>query len=463
MANSTSKKRPPVRKKRYGKNKTAAIAVAVVCIVLIVAIVAAYLYLGPAYAIFDYNYDGASVLYQRISLSTGVSFPSNCVRDGYTFDGWYLDSACTLPAEENIVTLIFGDTYYAKWVKDSTDDNDGTDVVANGDLSVHFLELGNKYTGDCVYIKAGDVDILIDAGSKNDSGSTITSYLNNYVTDGTLEYVIATHAHEDHISGFYGENGVFANFKTETIIEFALTNKTSTSTSTVYGKYVAARKNEVSEGAVCYTAAQCFDEADGAQRVYQLTDDISLEILYSYYYYNTQSSGENDYSVCVMIHQGDNNYLFTGDLEKQGEEKMVEYYESIDDPLPHCVLYKAGHHGSKTSSSETLMAAITPEYVCVCCCCGTAEYTDNNSNQFPTQQFINNVAPYTDKVYVTTIVDNYVEKSKWSDEGTVQSMNGNIVFSCTDGVVSIHCSNNDLILKETDWFKQNRTCPEAWQ
>ena len=30
-------------------------------------------------------------------------------------------------------------------------------VTVNGELEIHFLELGNKYTGDCTYIKAGDV------------------------------------------------------------------------------------------------------------------------------------------------------------------------------------------------------------------------------------------------------------------------------------------------------------------
>ena len=142
---------------------------------------------------------------------------------------------------------------------------------------------------------------------------------------------------------------------------------------------------------------------------------------------------------------------------------MVEYYQNQNDPLPHCVLYKAGHHGSKTSSSSELMAAITPEYVCVCCCCGTSEYTDTDANQFPTQEFINNVALYTDNVYVTTIVDNYVPRNEWSKNGTVKSMNGNIVFTCSNGEISVRCSNNETKLKDTEWFKAHRTCPSAWR
>ncbi len=149
-------------------------------------------------------------------------------------------------------------------------------------------------------------------------------------------------------------------------------------------------------------------------------------------------------------------------MEADGEIKMVDYYNEKNNPLPQCVLYKAGHHGSKTSSTKELMRAIKPQYVCVCCCCGTSEYTDTDANQFPTQAFVDNVAPYTDKVFVTTLVDNYVTNKSWKTQGTVQPMNGNIVFRCDNGEISVNCSNNNTKLKDTDWFKQHRTCPDAW-
>ena len=74
--------------------------------------------------------------------------------------------------------------------------------VEDADIAVHFIELGNKYTGDCTLIKVGDVEVLIDCGSRADSVMTVSGYINNYVTDGKLEYVIITHAHQDHYAGF---------------------------------------------------------------------------------------------------------------------------------------------------------------------------------------------------------------------------------------------------------------------
>ena len=46
---------------------------------------------------------------------------------------------------------------------------------------------------------------------------------------------------------------------------------------------------------------------------------IELEILYNYYYEN-KTSDENNYSVCFMLRRGEEQFLFTGDLEEKGEE-----------------------------------------------------------------------------------------------------------------------------------------------
>ena len=331
--------------------------------------------------------------------------------------------------------------------------SDTYDINANsrgkGEVSITFLELGNKYTGDCTYIKVGDVDILIDAGSKTSSVATIDSYLKKHVTDGTLEYVIVTHAHEDHYAGFATNedaNSIFDLYECEMIIDFSQITE-GKSEKKMYKNYIRERDAEVKAGAKHLTAAQCMEQG---KNKFDLGNDAELEILDSYYYYNVASS-ENDHSVCVMINQGERHFLFTGDLEKDGEEKLVQLNK-----LPKVEVYKAGHHGSKTSSTSTLLAKIKPEIVCVCCCAGSPEYTKTIENQFPTQDFINRIAPYTDKVYVTTLCIDY-KNNKF------ESMNGNICIKSNLKGVSVNCSNNNTILRETTWFKQTRECPKAWE
>ena len=321
-------------------------------------------------------------------------------------------------------------------------------------ISINFLEFGNHNTGDCTYIKAGDFDILIDAGSKNKNVDRLKTFINQYCTDGKLEYVIATHNHEDHISGFYneaGRTGIFYSYQIGTLIDFALTNKTSTATTTQYGKYLRDRDARLASGDIehHYTAAECVDNENPAPKEYVITDAVKMTILDQRFYHET-SGDENNYSVCALFTHNDNNhYLFTGDLEKEGEKSLVEL-----NTLPHCELFKGGHHGSKTSNTDALLSVITPEVVCICCCAGNDEYTSAVDNQFPTQTAINNIAKYTEYIYVTTVT---------TDGHTgFASMNGDICFKSEDGDnYTVAGSNNSTILKDTDWFKDNRTWPSA--
>ena len=315
--------------------------------------------------------------------------------------------------------------------------------IENPDISIYFLELGNEYTGDSTYIKAGDVDILIDAGSRNASAGTISSFVDEYCTDGKLEYVIATHAHQDHIAGFVGTNavkGIFEKYECENIIDFNLHN----TTSKVYNDYITKRDEEVASGAKHFTALDCWNQTNGGKRKYQLTERVEMEILYQDFY-EKESDDENNYSVCVMFNNMDNHYLFTGDLEKAGEKSLV-----AKNTLPQVQLFKGAHHGSYTANTLDLLNVIKPEVVCICCCAGSDEYTSNPANMFPAQAAIDRLGLFTDKIYVTTVVD---EKNKY------KSLNGNILFASDGSKYAIKGSVSDTILKDTEWFKANRTWP----
>ena len=329
-----------------------------------------------------------------------------------------------------------------------------SDNFVSGILQIHFPELDSYYTGDCSIIKVGNTEVLIDAGSKIDCVDTLDNYIKTICLDGVLEYVVVTHAHEDHYAGFAynGASGsLFNRYQIGTIIDFSQTNQkltTGKGNKTMYANYLDERQEAIDAGAVHYTAKEL---RTNGNYTFSLSNAVTMTVLDSKYYYEKTSTGENEHSVCTLFSQGDRHFLFTGDLEKKGEESLVALNN-----LPEVELYKAGHHGSKTSSNDCLLKVIKPKSVCVCCCAGTSEYTDTNANQFPTQEFINRVAPYTDKVYVTSQVDNDSAK-------TYKSMNGNIVVLSKNTGLEFIFSANDLKLKDTVWFKENRVTPTAWQ
>ena len=323
-------------------------------------------------------------------------------------------------------------------------DENAVNAIKSDDttLSVHFLELGNKYTGDCVFINAGEFEILIDAGSRADSVDDIYEYVKPYV-DGQLEYVVVTHAHQDHYAGFATkdyENSLFSKFDggIGTVVTFAKTNQDESKA----GLYKNFRNN--------------LNTLTGNGTTVKINDNVSLEFL-EHKFYHDKSKTENNYSVCFQIVEtaGENvyRYLFTGDLEEDGEKDLVTKNSA---KMGKTRLYKAGHHGSKTSTSQELLDLIDPDAICVCACAGSPEYTKNKDNQFPTQAFVDRV--YTKnagtQVFVTSLCVDY-------DANKFTSMNGNIVICSTGNSVTRYFSNNPTELRETEWFKNNRKLPYA--
>lgn len=69
----------------------------------------------------------------------------------------------------------------------------------------------------------------------------------------------------------------------------------------------------------------------------------------------TKYEGNND-SLVLHVSMNQFDALFTGDLEKEGEQMLLKDYPG----LPKIDVLKAGHHGSKTSSSEEFVEQLQP-------------------------------------------------------------------------------------------------------
>lgn len=327
-----------------------------------------------------------------------------------------------------------------------------TEPINATDLEINIMMAGNKFNGDCIYIKAGDTDILVDAGSRKSSAGNIKDYIfdnqsnHAYVSDGKLEYVIATHADQDHIAGFVGttsEPGIFKdeNIKVETVIQFTRSDKTSD----VYYEYCDAVNELKENGTKVYTALECYNNENGAQRIIQVAEGIEIEILYNHFYEN-KASDENEYSVCFMLRRGTQQFLFTGDLEGEGEKYLV-----INNDLGKVYFYKVGHHGSYSSSTQQLLSIIQPKLVVASCTAFTTEYTTNVSNTFPAQASVSRLAQ------IGTIEQFYVTQMISDNSDGYEPANGHIVIKSNDNGTSVECSASNTNFYEFEIFKKYRT------
>lgn len=379
-------------------------------------------------------------------------------------------------------------------------------------ISFHFIDREEEYSGDSIYIKAGENDILIDAGAKKGSAVAIENYIedssrgSSCVSDGKLEYVFVTHAHQDHIAGMVGSkdsktgirNGILTHYQIDNLIDFSYVDssdaksvirnadpsnskgdsdfvgykdtytksgKETAHSTVIYQEYVEAREEAVGNGTLWKTAEQLFDEKGSFSYKVSLGKNLTMELLYSFFYDHTSAqvdqlesaykrssfSDQNDYSLSILFTQGSRHFLFTGDGEEYSEHSLVKF-----NSLPHVDLFKAGHHGSYTASGSELLSAITPSMCVVTCCAGNKEYASDANHSFPAQEFIDRIALYTDRVYVTTL-------GSWEDKSHHEAFNGNIVCAySSESQEDVTFSNNDLKLKDSPWMKQNRTMPSSW-
>lgn len=335
-------------------------------------------------------------------------------------------------------------------VESSSVASSSSEVDEFDNVSFHFIDTGYDYNGDTTYIKAGDIDILIDAGPRDSAAGVIEEYVDQYCTDGKLEYVIATHAHQDHIAGFVGTSsipGIFDYYEIDNLIQYDRKN----TTSKISAKFAAGVEALEANGTNVFVGSDFYNANKDIDPKIELGSGIYMTILDNYYYTHN-SSDENDYSVCTLFETGDKTILLTGDLEEDGESHLVELND-----LPRIDLFKAGHHGSYTANNDCLLDIIKPRYVVIECVVGKNEYGASDDHIFPAQESISRIGKWTDKIYAVRQVDPY-------DDGESVSLNGNIVFSFDDeSNMTISCSESDVTLPNTTWFAENRVMPEQGQ
>jgi len=204
-----------------------------------------------------------------------------------------------------------------------------TPVLTNGELKVHFINVGQ---GDAMLIDLAETEVLIDGG---DRSPDVVAYLSNYV-DGALEVLIATHPHADHIGGLIS---VLNDFQVEQIW-----HNGDTSTSKTYSDFMSAVNAENAKVSVA-TRGNVI-EVNGL--TFKVLNPVTLK------------DSTNNNSIVLHLAHGKIDFLFTGDTEKEAEAAMLV---KSDMPVPDVEILKVGHHGSKTASLPDFLTATSPEIV----------------------------------------------------------------------------------------------------
>ncbi len=205
------------------------------------------------------------------------------------------------------------------------------DIAEGSTFAVHYIDVGQA---DCALVACDGAYMLIDGGNAEDS-DLVYSYLK---TNGIshLDYMVATHAHEDHIGGLSG--AAYA-----ATVGTALSPVT-TGTTKVFQSLVKSLGQQnvtltVPTPGDTFSLGSAQVEILGPRKDYEET---------------------NDTSIVLSIDYGQTTFLFTGDMEAPAEADLVE--AGVD--LSATVL-KVGHHGSSSSTSYRFLREVMPEYAVI--------------------------------------------------------------------------------------------------
>ncbi|NCC17043.1 MAG: MBL fold metallo-hydrolase [Clostridia bacterium] len=201
---------------------------------------------------------------------------------------------------------------------------------ANGELTVHFIDVGQ---GDSILIDNQDFEVLIDGGNNKD-GQNVVAYLKDYV-DGPLDLMIGTHPDADHIGGL---DDVMEAYAVSEIIDSGAAKETKT-----YQEYWQAVQDEPNCN-LLYDEDMTLDLGNGA----------TLKIIET----GDNYKDANDNSVVAQLNYGEISVLLAGDMEQEAESASLSKFGKV-------TVLKAGHHGSKTSSSQSLLNILQSEYVII--------------------------------------------------------------------------------------------------
>ena len=205
--------------------------------------------------------------------------------------------------------------------------------MPEGQLYAYFIDVGQA---DCALISLNGKNMLVDGGNA-ENAPLITKFIRNLGIK-TIDIVIATHPHEDHIGAL---GTIIDNFNVG-----AVYSPVDTYSSVAFSEMKDAAQRQCGLSIIKAGTKLKLDTAD-------------ISILWPA---EIDKNNVNNTSIVFKLTYGNTAFLFTGDAESDVETKIVESgYNLTADVL------KVGHHGSSTSTSYLFLRSVSPTHAIISC------------------------------------------------------------------------------------------------
>jgi beta-lactamase superfamily II metal-dependent hydrolase len=222
-------------------------------------------------------------------------------------------------------------------------------------LKVYFLNVGQ---GDSILIETPNGrQTIIDAGPNNKIINELSEVVPFF--DRTIDIIIPTHSDLDHIAGF---PEILRRFNVKNYFDSGYVDDDDLNNEI---RLLIQNENGINVGKI----------SRGDNIILDKEHNISLEILWPPANYETKEN--NNRSIVARLDYSETSFLFTGDagfdvekillensITKNSNVTNTDNSTSTKNNLENILdvdILKAGHHGSKTASSQEFLEKVTPE------------------------------------------------------------------------------------------------------
>jgi competence protein ComEC len=245
-----------------------------------------------------------------------------------------------------------------------------TASATTNDLTAHFLDVGQ---GDSILLQFNGKNVLIDGGTE-ESGPLVESYLRNHGVS-SLDMVLATHPHEDHIGGLIA---ILNDFPIGKILDSGQTH-----TAPSFENYL----NLIDQKNISYKVLERGQTID-------LDPRIKIDVLSPPATPFADDINQN--SIVLKVTYGNVSLLLMGDAGKEAEDSLLTSGYVLKSNI-----LKVAHHGSSSASSSAFLARVNPEVSII-------EVGAGNDYGHPAQKNLSALKKVGSKIYRTDLNGNIV-------------------------------------------------------
>ena len=231
---------------------------------------------------------------------------------------------------------------------------------AKGNLEISLFNIGQ---GDSILIRTKDQTILIDTANATEREQFVRELEKFSVTK--IDKLIITHSHVDHI----GNARMLIKPTEKQLAKYPYIKNVSV--GEVYDNGVPFTNQSYRNYMKAVEATGIHRQSLKVGDTLDFGDGVKFQVLYpTAEYIAEMNSGKvdngdrtykmNNSSIVGRLTYKDFSMMLTGDCERESEAKIIESNKDLK-----CDILKAGHHGSKNSSSKNFIKAINPSYILI--------------------------------------------------------------------------------------------------